>query len=148
MKIPSILATILAFLSPAKAGQPQPAQLDVARMIHALADAENSDGKVGANGERGRLQFTATRWYQFSVKPHRWCGWRHPFALAETERVEREHVLDLIRECQIHRLVPTPFTIALMHATGVTGAVYSRATPQKREFAQRASNLYFDFGGK
>ena len=76
MKKMSILSFLLSFLPSSKADVAisYPPKLDVEREIWAIAKVENSEGKIGANGERGRLQFLASRWYELSVKPHRWAG--------------------------------------------------------------------------
>lgn len=138
----SLLSFLSGLFTLSKADVIQPPPLNIDRLIKAIADAEDSRGKIGVHGERGRLQFTATRWYQLSPKPHRWAGWRHPFAIAETERVERLHIQDLIRDCQILRLVPTPYTVGLLHTAGF-GAVQMKAvSAMKKDFAQRVENLY------
>lgn len=143
-KTMSILSFLLSLLPSSKADPAiaTPPRLDIDREIRAIAAAENSAGRIGPNGERGRLQFTATRWYQFSVKPHRWAGWRHPFAIAETERVERKHVEDLINQCQMMRLVPTPYTIALLHAAGIHAVQTHNVGAMKKDFATRAETMY------
>lgn len=143
----SLLSLILSILPSSKAdtGTTQftsTAPINIAREILAIAQVENSAGKIGEHGERGRLQFTATRWYQFSHKPHRWAGWKHPFAIAETERVERVHVENLIRQCQVLRLVPTPYTVALLHTAGFDAVCDRKVSALKKDFAQRVENVY------
>lgn len=145
MKKMSLLASILGLFQPSRADVTftSTPPIDIRREIESIAAAENSAGKVGAAGERGRLQFTATRWYELSHKPHRWAGWRHPFALAETERVEHEHIQDLIARCQKIRIVPTAYTIALMHTAGEEAVRTRSASAFKKDFAQRVENLYY-----
>lgn len=141
----SILSFLLSLIQPTKpdVSFTSTAPIDIEQEIKALAAAENSEGKIGPAGERGRLQFTATRWYQFSVKPHRWAGWRHPFAIAETERVEREHVKDLIEQCRRLQLKPTAYTVALLHAAGAEAVRTHHVGAMKRDFASRAETLYY-----
>lgn len=111
--------------------------------IISIADAENWDGKsIGAKGERGRLQFTARRWYQLSVKPHWWASSNYPECVAETKRVEVAHIEDLIMQARVLKKKPTPYVIALLHTAGYGDVASGHCSAEKKDFAQRAANIY------
>ena len=136
-------ASFLAFFHPARPVEPEP--LDIPRLIRAIKAVENWDGhSIGQAGERGPMQFTAATWYKFSRKPHRWCQWKHEFAIKERERVEPLYIAELIKEATIMDRKPTPWVIAALHCAGGS-AVASRHIPaMKKDFSQRVENVYYD----
>ena len=112
--------------------------------ILAIADVENWDGKsIGKAGERGRLQFTKARWGQLSTKPFRWADSRQNFAIKETHRVERAHIVDLIEQCKkIHRR-PTAYLVAAFHTAGFTAVSSGHIQAFKKDFAERVAIVYY-----
>jgi len=119
--------------------------------ILSIAGAENWDPvkrPIGAKGERGRLQFTAARWKQLSVKPHYWADSRQNFAIKETHRVEAIHVIDLISKCRALNRHATPYLVALVHAAGFEAVASGHIPAMKKDFAERAANIYHELETK
>lgn len=111
--------------------------------VLALAGAENWDGHaIGAARERGRLQFKASTWYQFSCKPHTWAERRTEEAIVECDRVETTYILELMTELRIMGRIPTPYLVALMHNAGGPVVASGRWPADKKDFASRAANIY------
>ncbi len=117
--------------------------INVRILTIAIAKAENWDGKsIGAAGERGRLQFTATTWFKFSHKPHHWAERRSPDMKKESDAVEFEYIMELQDECRKMGRAVTPYMIALLHNAGGPTVASNKVPAAKRDFAQRALNLY------
>lgn len=117
--------------------------LNVRLLIVAISKAENWDGvAIGQAGERGRLQFTATTWYKFSHKPHHWAERRSADMKKESDAVEFEYIMELQEECRKIGKPVTPYMIALLHNAGQPVVASGKVPAMKRDFAQRAVNLY------
>jgi hypothetical protein len=113
--------------------------------IIAIKRVENWNGtSVGAKGERGPMQFMASTWYQYSIKPHSWAASSQPAAIEEQKRVERVYLEDLIRECKASHKNPTPYMIALFHNAGGPTARAGKALARHKDFAQRVESTYQD----
>ena len=115
--------------------------LDVERMIWALKLAENWDGhSIGKRGERGPLQFTASRWHELTVL-HFSCA-MHGGNVYDV--IAARHVLDLIAQCEQIGAHPTAYMIGALHNAGRAAVVSGRFPKAKKDFAQRVQNLYDD----
>lgn len=126
-----ILVGLLLFATILNASQKQQAalseELNIGLMIRSLESVENWDGKTrGAAREWGSLQMKppiyARYWFD---KPG--------------------YIKQLIKEAHQMDLPVTPYFIALLHNAGGPAVYNGTTTPAKRDFAQRAANLYEEF---
>lgn len=114
------------------------AVIDHARLLDAIRQVEEWDGRDGSAGERGPWQITAAVW-----KKH--CpAWS--FDRARATRYARvcaeRHLEWLAAGLRRHGIEPTPYALALAWNAGLTGATTGRAPVRAYEYARRVENLY------
>ena len=147
MKTVSLLTTILALFSPAKAQEvhyrPVIPTVSVPRakaMIRAVEGTPRS--VIGPAGERSEFQLTGEIWRKWSFKPFAWASYSSPECVAETDRVVTFH-LAYIKGLLVRAGYPhTPYWVALLWKAGETRWREHTLRFDDTSYAQRAENIY------
>ena len=129
------------------AATPKPA-CDIDLMVETLRQIENWDGRsLGAAGERGPWQFTPDVWHQYSTLPFSCAEGKSNAEKTEQRRVAREVVFAISERVKAARRTPDAYTVALIWGAGWSAYYYGqphKPSAKKRDYAQRAENLYID----
>lgn len=115
---------------------PAPPEIDVQRLIQAIKTVEDWQGKDGVHGERGPMQWKASRWLQISSRPF-------VYADRPTAKEETDHVTKLITELyQLGYKHPSIYLCALLHNSGMTAMKERRTGAQQKDYAARVEAIY------
>jgi hypothetical protein len=117
--------------------------------IEALLRVEGWDGHSrGASGERGYWQITPDVWKQFSQGlSFAWAGRSDPMAKAYQRSVALAYVNWIKDNLERAKRDVNPYMVSLVYGAGwhsVINGKPHRPTAFKKDYAQRATNLYFD----
>lgn len=127
-----ILASVAATHSMA-AEWPMLRGIDESRFMHAIAVVENSEGRIGAAGERTRWQICQSTWREH-------CN--QPMATAP-EALQREVALRIVRHfAHILRQRGIPVTVRSLAMAWNGGPRAYRYLPSTKDYAQRVVNVY------
>lgn len=144
LSIVFILAIFLVAFKTCSARQPEE-EINFDRMIDAIKGAENWDGRsIGAAGELGPMQFRSSTWFDYSSKPFHWALGRTPLAKEELDLASHRHIQRLLHYCSILGKTPTPYLVALLHTAGFGAVRTKTCSAAKKDFAERAANLYHE----
>jgi hypothetical protein len=140
MNLVAAAVSLFAVHLPAPVAKPP---VDMVRMAGAIEAVENTPNeKVGLYGERSRFQITREVWQRHSAMPFEYASSNRLVCRAEVTRVAMEHLHWLRIRLAIHNIPETPYYIALAWGAGVAKTVSGTASANKRDYAQRAENLY------
>ena len=116
---------------------PAPAPVDEARMLWALVQVENWDGRTaGRSGEWGPLQIKPATWRQFSKVPQRRA------TVEEVQRVALCHLRNCTDGLRRTGLPVTPYWVALVWRAGLRNLQRHTVKREWRNYAERAENCY------
>ena len=108
-------------------------------MTDAIRVVEDSGERERGNAnEWGFWQHTPAVWKMHSDM----IQWNAPES--EQRRVARAHVAYLAKRLEAAGVKATPYMIALAYGAGLSAAVGNSASPEKRDYANRAANIYND----
>lgn len=143
MTLPTFLLSMTVSLpslhQPAAAKPP----LDLVRMAAAIETVEDTDNHViGQDGERSRFQIMRDVWQLHSAMPFRLASDPRLYCRAEATRVAVRHITWIAAQLDKAGVAVTPYSVALGWGAGVTAAVQGTASARKRDYAQRAANVY------
>ncbi len=119
---------------------PKPPEVDVERMLDAIAACENWDNKTaGAAGEWGIFQMTPASWTHARGSLRKTIQQATP---SEMRTAAREELLFRMATARINHVEPTPFICGLLWTAGVSATLKHTASQAKRAYATRCENLY------
>jgi hypothetical protein len=111
---------------------------DSDRLLNAIRQVEEWQGRDGAAGERGPWQITKAVWMQHCP------AWG--FEKARAQRYARvcaaRHLDWLVAGLRRKGIEPVPYTLALAWNAGLTGATNGRAPRRAHDYADRVQALY------
>lgn len=129
---------------------------DLSILVEAIRMTENWDGRSrGAAGERGHWQITPAVWAQFTSEfaPESFdkADGRSGYCVALQRRVALAYLTWIRRRLLDVQMPPTPYFIALVWAAGFDSVFRKhphRPSAAKRDYAERAENLYHELNEK
>lgn len=135
----NLLAAMIAFVTPhAQAEQAAPLAVDTLLDAIAAVESGNDPRAVGPRGERGRCQFRAATWREYTNAE--FLAWA-PVDCALTRGIERAHLARLCRGLTARGYSLDP---ALLAAAWRFGLEHALQTGWRSDYARRVANLYYD----
>jgi hypothetical protein len=119
--------------------------VDADRVARAIAVVEDAQGRIGAAGEQGELQFLPVVWRMYSPRPVSWATGSAVEMRAEQRRVAQAHVAWICARLARLGLEESAWSVALVHNAGYGRVRDRRVLPRQRDFAERVANIYADF---
>jgi hypothetical protein len=126
-----------------------PKPLDLTQVVEAIRQVEHWNGEdIGAAGERGPWQFTRETWLDFSKKPFWWASSHKREHKEEQHRVALAYITWIQEHLVNIPLKERAYAVALVYTCGYSAVKRGHISREKRDYAQRAQNIYDELTGR